>query len=149
MPRVVLDWQTTEMDKRTMQVFFELLGAEMGKLNLGRIQLLEWLRNGEPGWPSFLSGGFHHMGTTRMHDDPKQGVLDSNGKVHGIANLHVAGASMFPTSGAPNPTLTLVALSLRLSDHLSDRNGLKCQERRGRENIAILRRFSHQSPITN
>lgn len=123
MPRVVLDWQTTEMDKRTMQVFFELLGQEMGRLNLGRIQLLEWLRNGEPGWPSFLSGGFHHMGTTRMHDDPKQGVLDANGKVHGIANLHVAGASMFPTSGAPNPTLTLVALSLRLSDHLNKEMG--------------------------
>jgi choline dehydrogenase-like flavoprotein len=58
------------------------------------------------------------MGTTRMHQDPRRGVVDPNGRVHGLANLSVAGASVFPTGGAVNPTLTLVALSLRLSDHL-------------------------------
>jgi choline dehydrogenase-like flavoprotein len=80
--------------------------------------LLDWLFEDETSWPSFLSGGFHHMGTTRMHDDPKQGVLDANGKVHGIANLHVAGASMFTTAGAANPTLTILALSIRMADHM-------------------------------
>ena len=69
-------------------------------------------------WPDILSGGWHHMGTARMHEDPKQGVVDPNGKVHGLANLHVAGAAVYPTGGAVNPTLTLVALALRLSDHL-------------------------------
>ena len=63
------------------------------------------------------------MGATRMHDDPKQGVLDANAKVHSLENLYVAGASAFPTSGAPNPTLTLIALTLRLSDHLKDNIG--------------------------
>jgi choline dehydrogenase-like flavoprotein len=58
------------------------------------------------------------MGTTRMHDDPKQGVVDRNCRVHGVENLFVAGSSVFPTSGAANPTLTLLALTLRLSDHL-------------------------------
>jgi choline dehydrogenase-like flavoprotein len=53
-----------------------------------------------------------------MHDDPAQGVVDANCKVHGLANLFVAGAAVYPTAGCANPTLTLVALSLRLSDHL-------------------------------
>jgi choline dehydrogenase-like flavoprotein len=60
-------------------------------------------------------------GTTRMHDDPRQGVVDANCRVHGLRNLYVAGASAFPTGGAANPTLTLVALSLRVSDHLKTR----------------------------
>jgi choline dehydrogenase-like flavoprotein len=58
------------------------------------------------------------MGTTRMHRDPRQGVVDPNCRVHGVGNLYVAGASVYPTSGSANPTLTLVALGLRLSDHL-------------------------------
>ena len=58
------------------------------------------------------------MGTTRMSDDPKQGVVDANCKVYGLHNLFVAGASCYPTAAAPNPTLTLVALTLRLSDHV-------------------------------
>jgi choline dehydrogenase-like flavoprotein len=61
------------------------------------------------------------MGTARMHEDPKQGVVDANCKVHGLANLFVAGAAVYPTGGAVNPTLTLVALALRLSDHLGNR----------------------------
>ena len=58
------------------------------------------------------------MGTTRMHVDPKQGVVDANCRVHGLANLYIAGAAVYPTAGSANPTLTLVALSLRLSDYL-------------------------------
>ncbi len=118
MPRANLLWQLTELDKRSIRVFYEILGQEMGKLNLGRMQLLDWLLEDDFTWRSFLGGGFHHMGTTRMHNDPKLGVLDADGTVHGINNLHVAGASMFVTAGAANPTLTLLALSIRLSDHL-------------------------------
>jgi choline dehydrogenase-like flavoprotein len=58
------------------------------------------------------------MGTTRMNRDPKQGVVDEHGRVHGVANLFVAGSSVFPTAGYANPTLTLLALTLRLADHL-------------------------------
>ena len=78
----------------------------------------EWVLAADAAWPSTLSGGWHHMGTTRMHDDPTQGVVDANCKVHGLANLSVAGAAVYPTAGCANPTLTLVALSFRLSDHL-------------------------------
>ena len=69
-------------------------------------------------WLKVLDWGNHHLGTTRMSDDPKKGVVDSDGKVHGVANLYVAGSSVFPTYGASNPTLNLVALTLRLGDHL-------------------------------
>jgi choline dehydrogenase-like flavoprotein len=65
-----------------------------------------------------MSGSRHHLGTTRMSDDPKTGVVDANCRVHGVANLYVAGSSVFPTSGYANPTLTIVALALRLGDEL-------------------------------
>ena len=60
----------------------------------------------------------HHMGTTRMHPDPRRGVLDEHARVHGVSNLFVAGSSVFPTSGFANPTLTIVALTLRLAEHI-------------------------------
>ena len=63
-------------------------------------------------------GGGHLMGTTRMGASPSSSVVDANGRVHGYANLFVAGSSLFPTSGYANPTLTIVALALRLADRL-------------------------------
>jgi len=118
MPRAVLDWRMTDLEKRSVQRFYDVLGREFGRSGLGRVQILDWLRSEDPGWPKTLSGGWHHMGTTRMHPDPRSGVVDANCRVHGLGNLSIAGASVFPTGGAVNPTLTLVALSLRLSDHL-------------------------------
>jgi choline dehydrogenase-like flavoprotein len=83
------------------------------------VQMMDWLLDGDDNaWPNILSGGWHHMGTARMHEDPKQGVVDANCKVHGLANLSVAGGAVYPTGGAVNPTLTVVAVALRLSDHL-------------------------------
>lgn len=70
------------------------------------------------GWPVYVTPGAHLMGTTRMHEDARQGVVDRNARVHGVSNLYIAGSSVFPTSGMANPTLTLVALSLRLADHI-------------------------------
>ena len=60
------------------------------------------------------------MGTTRMSDDPRKGVVDRDARVHGIANLYVAGSSVFPATGHANPTLTIVALSVRLADHIKE-----------------------------
>jgi choline dehydrogenase-like flavoprotein len=119
MPRVRFDWRLTSLDKRSMRTFYRVLGREVGRQGVGRVQVLDWLRDGDDAsWPTFLSGGWHHMGTTRMHRDPKRGVVDANCRVHGLANLYVAGASVYTTSGSANPTLTLVALTLRLADHL-------------------------------
>jgi choline dehydrogenase-like flavoprotein len=61
---------------------------------------------------------YHHMGTTRMDEDPKRGVVDANCRLHELPNLFVAGSSVFPTVGNVNPTLTIIALAFRLADHL-------------------------------
>jgi len=79
---------------------------------------MDWLYEGDESWPPTLGGGWHHMGSTRMSTNPREGVVDENCRVHGIPNLYVAGSAVFPTGGVANPTLTLVAMSLRLSDHL-------------------------------
>ena len=65
--------------------------------------------------------GSHHLGTTRMSDDPSRGVVDSNCRVHGMSNLYVAGSSVFPTGGFENPTFTILALALRLADYIDHR----------------------------
>ena len=73
--------------------------------------------------PIMFYGHHHHLGTTRMHTDPKQGVVDSDCRVHGVSNLFVAGSSVFPTAGSANPTLTIVALAARPADHLKRAHG--------------------------
>jgi choline dehydrogenase-like flavoprotein len=123
-PRANLHWQLTALDKRSVRRIYQLIGQQIGIAGLGRVNLLEFLRDeNDNTFPESTNGGWHHMGTTRMHTDPKKGVVDSNCKVHGINNLYVAGSGCYPTSGAPNPTLTLVALSLRLSDYVKKKMG--------------------------
>jgi choline dehydrogenase-like flavoprotein len=119
--RAKLHWALTALDKQSIRRLYEILGQQAGLSGLGRIRLYEWLRDeSDMGFPDSTNAGWHHMGTTRMSNDPATGVVDENCKVHGISNLYVAGSACFPTSGAPNPTLTLVALTLRLSDFLKN-----------------------------
>ncbi len=117
-PRTKLNWQPTAFDKYSIKSFYETVGREAGRLGIGRVKMKDWLLADDPMWPPYLGGGWHHMGTARMHDDPNQGVVDANCKVHGLENLYVAGSAAFTTAGSANPTLTLIALSLRLSDHI-------------------------------
>ncbi|MDF2156697.1 GMC family oxidoreductase [Algoriphagus sp. CAU 1675] len=122
MPRVILNWELTPLEKRSIRKLYDLIGQQLGISGLGRVRVIDWLQDDtNDEWPSILGGGWHHMGTTRMHEDPGQGVVDANCKVHGISNLYIAGASCFSTGGAANPTLTLVALTLRLSDYLKSK----------------------------
>lgn len=123
MPRAELHWSLSETDKRSIRVLNEEIAKEAGRMGLGRVRLMDWLTGDDERWPDFLTGGWHHMGTTRMAKSPNEGVVDSNCKVHGVSNLHVAGASVFSTGGAVNPTLSLIALALRLSDHLKTKVG--------------------------
>ncbi|MDH4091589.1 MAG: GMC family oxidoreductase [Cyclobacteriaceae bacterium] len=121
-PRANLHWQLTELDKRSIRKVNQIIGQQVGISGIGRVKLKEFLRDeNDNAWPTGTNGGWHHMGTTRMSDDPKKGVVTANCEVHGIDNLYVAGAGCYATSGAPNPTLTLVALSLRLSDYVKDK----------------------------
>jgi choline dehydrogenase-like flavoprotein len=117
-PRARFDWQLTPLDKHSMRTLYTRVGREFGRLGIGRVQLRDWLLGDDDTWPSLVSGGWHDTGATRMHDDPKRGVVDAQCRVHGIGNLYLAGAGVFPTAGSANPTLTLVALALRLADRL-------------------------------
>jgi hypothetical protein len=114
--RARLDWRLTELEKPSMAELVKAIGREFGRLNMGRVKLEDWLIDSS--WPASLHGANHHMGTTRMADDPKRGVVDRDCRVHGINNLYVAGSSVFPTSGSGVPTMSIVALALRLADHL-------------------------------
>jgi choline dehydrogenase-like flavoprotein len=117
-PKVRLDWQLSPLDKYSVRRTLEIIGAELGRAGLGRLQLN--VDDDDTTWPKDTRGGWHHMGTTRMSGDPRQGVVDRNCQVHGVANLFVAGSSVFPTGGSGTPTLMLVCLALRLADHIKE-----------------------------
>jgi choline dehydrogenase-like flavoprotein len=112
--RAQLDWQISPLDMRTIIRAQEIISEELRRAGLGHLHIE--LNDETP--PPDLHGGVHQMGTTRMHTDPKQGVVDENCRVHGLSNLFIAGSSVFPTVGYANPVHTFVALALRLADHV-------------------------------
>ena len=118
--RATLNWRISSRDRENLWRCYEILGAELGRIGAGRLRLLRHREDALWGDLRFLSYGSHHMGTTRMHRNPRRGVVDANLGVHGVANLYVAGSSVFPTAGHVPPTLTIVALAVRLADHLRE-----------------------------
>jgi choline dehydrogenase-like flavoprotein len=114
--RARLDWRMLPIDRHTVVRAEEIIEGELVHLGFGRLAPLPAPEI--EGWPANLEGGWHQIGTTRMHEDPKRGVVDANCRLHGTSNLFIAGSSVFPTAGAAPPTLTIVALALRLADHL-------------------------------
>lgn len=120
-PRANLHWALSPIDKKTVFNINKLLGQQIGAAGIGRVKLRDFLLDGDVQLPDYTSGGWHHLGTTRMSEDPKKGVVDANCKIHGIDNLYVAGSSCYATGGAVNPTLTVVAISLRLANHIKEK----------------------------
>jgi len=116
MNRVRVDWRLTQKVQRTFDRTLAILADDMRKSGVAEVALDAPLEGGK--WPADIEGTWHHMGTTRMHDSPSQGVVDSNCKVHGMSNLYIAGSSVFPTAGANFPTITLAALAFRLAEHI-------------------------------
>ncbi len=118
LPRIRLEWRTTPLDERAAQRARDLIGEAFASAGLGR--LVDEPTASSDQWPPPPLQGLrgHHMGTTRMSRDAHTGVVDAHCRVHGVANLFIAGSSVFPTSGAGTPTLTVVALALRLAAHL-------------------------------
>ena len=116
--RPQVDWRIHESERHTMRVMTSAMGSELKRLGLAQLEPESWLN--EPGndWKSNLTDCFHHIGTTRMSDFPGTGVVDGNCRVFGVRKLYIAGSSTFPTSGYANPTLTIVAMSMRLAEHL-------------------------------
>ena len=125
MQRVALDWRLSDIDVDSVAGLVAALERESRRLGLGAVQPAGWLGDPAKEWVSddLVSahpiGGFHHMGTTRMASDPRRGVTDGWGRVHGLPNLHIAGSSLFPTGGWANPTLTILALALRTADRIA------------------------------
>ncbi|MBU0754713.1 MAG: GMC family oxidoreductase, partial [Planctomycetes bacterium] len=111
-PRVT--HRPSDLDKRSLIALHEAMKKEAARNGLGDLKTNLAAENP---WPVDLDAS-HHMGTTRMGEDPRTSVVNSDCRLHSVDNLYVAGASVFPTSGCANPTFTLVALAIRLARHL-------------------------------
>jgi choline dehydrogenase-like flavoprotein len=117
MPQLRIDWRYGAGDIESLRGTLDVLAQEFERTGTGRLEY-----NGdtlEEDLLRFGAYGGHHIGTTRMGRDPRTSVVDPDCRVHSVRNLFVAGSSVFPTSSQANPTLTLIALSLRLGAHLS------------------------------
>jgi len=116
-----LAWKLSKADRDGIVAAHKLISQEVGRASVGRMRVM--IRDDEDLELDGATGGAHHMGTTRMSVDPARGVVDPTGRVHNLQNLYVAGSSIFPSCGYANPTLTIVATTLKLADHLESRLG--------------------------
>ena len=107
-------WKMNNIDYNNIKSFNQYLNLDLSKTKLGFIKNNFDIED----IPNQLWSGAHHLGGTRMSGNNLNGVVDKNMKVFGFNNLYVTGGSVFPTSGLANPTLTIVALSLKLADHI-------------------------------
>jgi choline dehydrogenase-like flavoprotein len=119
MPRAELQWRIGHRDKELVARTVALMAAEFEAMGLGRLEPEPWLT--EPGdfWSVEPFGGMHLMGTTRMSESPAEGVVDPGGRLHGMANLWIVGSSVFPTYGAANPGMAIVATALRTAERVA------------------------------
>jgi len=120
MRQAVMDWRLSALDQDSLRQGARLLAQAVAANGIGRLKA----KTAELAIPApqaqYLHGGHHTYGTTRMSDTPSTGVVDANCRVHGLHNLYVAGAAVFPTTGYANPTLSVVAIAARLADHLAN-----------------------------
>lgn len=119
MPRLEAQIKFSEIDHRTCSTFLRMFKRRFEEAGIGTFELsAEDERLLDHPNPLDFNSNSHNIGTTRMSSSPEGGVVDPNCRVHSIGNLYLAGASIFPTSSHANPTLLIVALGLRLADHL-------------------------------
>ncbi|MFV0309600.1 MAG: GMC oxidoreductase [Desertimonas sp.] len=110
-PRAALDWRVTADDRRSMADHYRALGERFR--TGGKVELHDPYDGSD--WGSPMMTNYHHLGTTRIHVDPRRGVVDADCRVHSAPNLFVLGGSVFPTGGYVNPTLTILALAHRVA----------------------------------
>jgi choline dehydrogenase-like flavoprotein len=121
MPRLRIDWRYSSSDTESVGRTLDLIKQELERSGAGR---LDYRRETlEEDLMRYGAYGGHHIGTARMGSDVRTSVVDADCRIHSVRNLYVAGSAVFPTSGQANPTLTLIALSLRLGKHLCERLG--------------------------
>ncbi|MET9217151.1 MULTISPECIES: GMC family oxidoreductase [unclassified Nocardia] len=119
MPLPQVDWRVDAREDATVRRATALLVAEFARLGLPAPAIVPAARAGSTE-PLALADRAHPSGTTRMSADPRHGVVDRHCRVHGVDNLYIAGSSVFPTNGHVNPTLTVLALAVRLADTLRE-----------------------------
>lgn len=117
-PLPAAEWRFTEQDRRTAELMIATIASECARLDVGLVHPCEWLHAPGGTWAEGVSDAYHPSGTTRMSEGPAEGVVDRHCQVHGVDGLYIAGSSVFPTVGFANPTLTIVALALRVADRL-------------------------------
>jgi choline dehydrogenase-like flavoprotein len=116
MPRIKIDWRYLPQDVHTVSRSLAILAADFAASGVGRLDYDPSLVETE--MTRYGAYGGHHIGTARMGSDPRSSVVDANCRLHAVNNLYVAGSAVFATSSQANPTLTIVALALRLAAHL-------------------------------
>lgn len=119
LPVVKAHWKISEVDRKSVVRIGQLLQEELTKAGLPLPVMDDWIVHDRP-FEGALVDMSHTIGTTRMSDDPRAGVVDGECEVHGVKGLHIAGSSVFPTSGHANPTLMILALAIRLADKLKN-----------------------------
>lgn len=125
--RAQLDWQLLDIDRTSVKVLMETLANEYQRLGWGEVIPSKWLSDESQTWQtdplisSHPIGGYHHMGGLRLGESDQMGVVDRDCKLFESPNLYVAGSGVFPTGGWANPTVTIMALALRLGDHLGQK----------------------------
>jgi choline dehydrogenase-like flavoprotein len=124
----------TSLDRRSVIALQQVLGDELRASGFGT--LTSELADADP-WP-INADASHHLGGTRMGVDRRTSVVNSDGRLHGIPNVYVAGGSTFVTSGYANPTYTIVALAIRLADHLARRLAPRTEPLGSRSPLAAM-----------
>ncbi|HTJ96391.1 MAG TPA: GMC family oxidoreductase [Rhodocyclaceae bacterium] len=122
LPRVKVDWRYSAADIESVRKTLEAFSLEFAKSKVARLEFDPDTL--EEDLTRFGAYGGHHIGTARMGDDEKDSVVDRNCRVHATHNLFIASSAVFPTSSQANPTLTIIAMSLRLADHLLARENI-------------------------
>ncbi len=119
MPRPVLHFDLSALDRHTGKVAAELAGRHLAEHDLGRMRVYPGVIDGDSfDWDGHPYG-HHHMGGTRMSDSPGDGVVDRNLQIHGLSGAYILGSSVYPSGGQANPTFTILQLAYRLADHLA------------------------------
>jgi choline dehydrogenase-like flavoprotein len=108
----------TDLTLHTIREYARTLVEEFRAAGIGEIEFQPWLFGDPSSWKTHITDQFHHIGTARMNDSPRAGVVDRNCQVHGLSNFYLGGSAVFPTSGHSNPTLTIIALCMRMADRL-------------------------------
>ena len=123
--RARIDWRIGELERRTASEYVRTVASELERLRVGSYDLKQAaILEDEKAWVKLATDNNHHVGTTRMHESDKLGVVDSNCQVHGIQNLYIGSSFVFPSSGSAYPTLTTLALCIRVADRVKNLLGL-------------------------